>query len=365
MKKQDLERKVINVGFTLKDVQEDDKYFHFSGYASTFGNIDRHDDIVAKGSFIDSINTMIKNGDYLPVLWQHKQHMPLGIYIEIREDDNGLFVRGRMPKEDAFVNGRVIPQMKVGSVKKMSIGFCIKDYEYKDMDEKRIRIIKKVDLWEVSLVTIPANGKADIVDMKAVIPYQNLPLAEKDTSWDPESAIKRVRQFLNISDKPNDEYKNAFLWHDVENQDNFTEYKLPIADVIDNKLVAIPRAIFAVAETFQDTSGGVDIPENEKEGIINNIEKYYKKMEIESPFNKNKKEIKGFENIKDISNYLKGKGLSKNETEMTIASLKKFIKTDQGKLDTDNQGKLDEEKEIDASNYYLKKLEELLKIIGG
>ena len=87
--------------------------------------MDRGRDIVLPGAFK---NTLAVNG--LPkLLWQHNTDEPIGIITEAREDEKGLFVAGKMPKNDSLVSGRVIPQMQIRSVDSMSIGFRTKRFE--------------------------------------------------------------------------------------------------------------------------------------------------------------------------------------------------------------------------------------------
>ena len=141
---------------------DDLEVFEFKGYASTFGNVDRGADVVKQGAFADFLRQSKASGDVLPVLWQHNFGEPVGIYLDMFEDDKGLFVHGIMPKSDTFVAGRVIPQMQVGSVRKMSIGYFINDMSW----EGDIRQLEKLGLYEVSLVTIPMNTEADVTEMK-------------------------------------------------------------------------------------------------------------------------------------------------------------------------------------------------------
>lgn len=136
-------------------------YFEFEGYASTFGNVDLDGDIIGQGAFKESLK------EHSPsLLWQHDMGEPLGIFTSIKEDQKGLFVKGRMPIEDTLVKGRVIPQMRAGSVRAMSIGFSVQDYEYEK--GTGTYTFTKVMLWEISLVTIPANPKAVVTDFKSL-----------------------------------------------------------------------------------------------------------------------------------------------------------------------------------------------------
>ena len=114
-------------------------------------------------------------------------------------------------------------------------------------------------------------------------------LDDREREWDSDSAIRRVRTFTNSKDNPSSTYKNAFLYFDPDDADNFRGYKLPIADVVDGKLVAIPRAIFSAAGAISGARGGVNIPDGDKSTITTKINRYYDIMsdlfddDIESP----------------------------------------------------------------------------------
>lgn len=324
------ELKFMTVPFEIKEIEEDDKYFHFKGYASTFGNVDRGGDVVLKGAFVDSLNEMNRAGDVLPALWQHNSNEPVGIYKEVYEDNVGLFVHGIMPKDDDFVKGRVIPQMEIGSITKMSIGYSVVKYtSERTEDDDLIWHLHKLKLWEVSVVTIPMNNNANITEMKTIA-FEDLPVAGKDVEWDAVEAEKRIKEWSGGKeglpvDEMRKKYKSAFLWHDQKDIESFGAYKLLFADVIDGNLTAIPKGIFAAAASVA-SSKGVDIPDAEKENVINIINKYYKKMDLESPFESKTcfriDDIKCFDECL-LENLLKTGVKVSNKTAKTIVS---FIK---------------------------------------
>jgi hypothetical protein len=120
-----------------------------------------------KGCFTDTLMQMTP-----AMLWQHDKREPIGVYKVCREDEKGLYVEGQMPVDDTLVKGRVMPQMKAGSVRAMSIGFTVDEYRYDK--EADIVYFQKVKLWEISLVTIPANAQAVITDMKSLEQAENI-----------------------------------------------------------------------------------------------------------------------------------------------------------------------------------------------
>ncbi len=79
----------------------------------------------------------------------------------------------------------------------------------------------------------------------AVSAFRDFPLADRDREWDGAAAEKRVRKWASAQEHPNAKYRDAHVWYDAENKDNFTAYKLLIADVVDGRLAAVPRGIMA------------------------------------------------------------------------------------------------------------------------
>ena len=309
--------------FEIKQMNDEDpNFFVFEGYASTFGNIDLGDDVVERGAFTKTLQERPK----FKILWQHNMNEPIGVPVEAREDNVGLFLKARLPKEDSLVKGRIIPQIKVGSVDSMSIGFFIKDYEIKE----GIRHLKEVDLFETSLVTMPMNPKANLTGFKAVSPNKNLPFAPRDTEWDSTAAIERIREYTGSKEEPSARYKKYFMFYDEENADKFGAYKLPFADIIDGEPHIVPRAIFAIAAALEGARGGVDMPAADKNRVIDVVNQCYRRMAKEfddetlvSPLEKGKS-LDKIESLKDIETTLKDKGFSNNESKTLISKIKEF-----------------------------------------
>jgi hypothetical protein len=118
----------------------------------------------------------------------------------------------------------------------------------------------------------------------SVTSFQDLPLAARERRWTGDAAEKRVRKWANATDEPNAKYRDAHVWYDKENRDNFTAYKLLIADVIDGRLVAVPRAVMAAAAVMQGSRGGVDLPAADVKRVKSHLAKYYEKMDDKPPW---------------------------------------------------------------------------------
>lgn len=118
----------------------------------------------------------------------------------------------------------------------------------------------------------------------AVTAFGDLPLADRDHEWDGAAAEKRVRKWAGAEDEPNAKYRDAHVWYDAENKDNFTAYKLLIGDVISGRLVAVPRGIMAAGNVMQGSRGGVDLPHDDIGRVKSHLAKYYKKMGDDAPW---------------------------------------------------------------------------------
>jgi hypothetical protein len=114
--------------------------------------------------------------------------------------------------------------------------------------------------------------------------FQDLPLADRDREWDGAAAEKRVREWADATDKPNAKYRGAHVWYDGHKSQNFTAYKLLIADVIDGKLTAVPRGVMAAAAVMQGSRGGVDLPKGDIDRVKSHLAKYYAKMDDTPPW---------------------------------------------------------------------------------
>ncbi len=135
----------------------------FAGYASLFNVRDNGGDIVLPGAFARSLRRKGARG--IRMLHQHDPAQPVGVWHEIREDDRGLFVRGRLALGTA--RGRELAELvRIGALDGLSIGF--RTVVAGRDPARRARLLKAVDLWEISLVTFPMMPGARIGGLRDV-----------------------------------------------------------------------------------------------------------------------------------------------------------------------------------------------------
>ena len=171
-KDQSVAVKYRSFDYDVKAVSDDGL---FSGYGSVFGVIDSYNEIVAPGAFLDSIAELKAKGRTLPVLWQHRTAEPIGSWAleTLKEDDRGLFGDGELWLADAPYARIAMRGMKSRSITGLSIGYYVRESSF---DEKtRIRTLTKLDLVEISIVTVPANDEARTDVIKSKLAHGGLP----------------------------------------------------------------------------------------------------------------------------------------------------------------------------------------------
>ena len=146
-----------NAGGGIADI--DEKKSIVVGYASKFGNIDSHNDIVVKGAFKRTID---HNGNRVKTLMHHDPVSIVGKPIVMREDDQGLYTESKI--SDTALGRDLLTLLADGVLDEMSIGYIPVEEEY---DEKTgATLVKEVKLVEYSFVTLASNPEARVEGLK-------------------------------------------------------------------------------------------------------------------------------------------------------------------------------------------------------
>lgn len=220
------------------------------GYAAVFGNIDSGGDRIKKGAFAKTIQERVAAG-LVPLLDSHTWDAAhtIGTVVSAQEDDDGLLIRARLSTAPSVQDLKA--KLVDGTIRKMSIGYVpVKESWEKLADGRVVRNLEEIKLLEVSVVPLAMNEATRIVAVKGMMPFADLPLAPEDTPWDPDAARFRVLQWAGgIKNLDPNKYRQAFVWYnrDADTLDQLDAFRLPIADVIDGKLMAVPSAIHAAA----------------------------------------------------------------------------------------------------------------------
>ena len=173
-------KKDFSAEFELKEIQPDGT---FTGFASTFGGKpDSYGDIIVPGAFTNTLSKNGYGGNGIKMLWQHDTREPIGVWLSLAEEKKGLKVHGQIAVKTAR-GSDAYELLKIGAINSMSIGYNVGEYEIvKGKNGDQVRLLKTIDLFEVSLVTFPANPSAIVTGVKG------------DITMDDISEVKDVRQ---------------------------------------------------------------------------------------------------------------------------------------------------------------------------
>ncbi|WP_101068938.1 HK97 family phage prohead protease [Roseovarius salinarum] len=128
------------------------------GYASRFDQRDQGGDVVARGAYGTALSRMKRDGRRVKMLWQHDPAQPIGTWEEVREDDTGLYVKGRL-LEDVGRAREAAVLIGAGAIDGLSIGYRTVRATKNDKGQ---RLLTELELWEVSLVTFPMLPSARV-----------------------------------------------------------------------------------------------------------------------------------------------------------------------------------------------------------
>lgn len=143
----------------------------FTGYGAVFGNVDAHGDAIAPGAFKATLAQHRAAGTTPAMLSQHgdwsgtgPNQMPIGVWTTMREDEKGLYLEGRLSDTPRGLEAHTL--LKDGALSGLSIGYVTRKSTPGTKPGEARRTLTDVKLFEVSLVTFPANDQARVVSVK-------------------------------------------------------------------------------------------------------------------------------------------------------------------------------------------------------
>lgn len=139
-----------------------------TGYASTFGNIDRVDDRVITGAYAETIE------DRLPrrlIKCMRNHQVLVGKPVHLEEDSTGLLTVNEISNTGGDFGGKnTLRLLQDEALTHMSILYAPLEYDYEVIEDpaghsREIRNLKKLELREQGYVDFPANEEAGVLDV--------------------------------------------------------------------------------------------------------------------------------------------------------------------------------------------------------
>lgn len=176
-----LERREISITDIKLAEEEGATAGRFSGYGAFFGNKDSYGDVIERGAFKQTLREWEARKKWPPMLLQHgggffgggaDDMLPIGKWSHMEENAKGLKVEGELFALNTERGQYIYEGLKAGALDGLSIGFRIREAVTGTRPSEPKRKLTNIDLWEVSVVTFPANPKARVSGVKTVAPME-------------------------------------------------------------------------------------------------------------------------------------------------------------------------------------------------
>src|SRR5574343_17175 len=148
------------------EVKADDAAGAVTLYAAAFGNVDRQGEVIAPGAFMN-LSEFVKDG------WIGLAHdmaaLPVATVKAASQDVHGLRLDCEWHSTPEAQKARTVvkERLECGKAVKCSIGYRVVDAEHETRDGNPVTVLKQIELFEASIVNLPANPRAEVVEAKA------------------------------------------------------------------------------------------------------------------------------------------------------------------------------------------------------
>jgi HK97 family phage prohead protease len=208
-----IEHKTLTLG-----VKSLDESGHYRIYAAIFGNRDRANEVIAPNAF-KNLDDFVRDG-FMATNHQWSS-LPIGTVDSAVQDRVGLLVEERFHSTDEAQSCRKVMKERLdrGKTVSASIGYTVLDDQRMVESGQPYRLLKSINLWELSFVNVPCNPKAVALSVKGGLQSRRAPLAaikkaifdfEVETFDDaryekasPEAMLRAARDLLDhLTDVP-------------------------------------------------------------------------------------------------------------------------------------------------------------------
>ena len=231
-------------------------------YASTFDRIpDAYGDVVRRGAFAKSIQAIKDSGNNLPLLYGHVMDdlaNIIGTVTDLREDDHGLLIKADFDMENPMAQ-QVHRSVLSKAITKLSFAFTVHDQAPVELEDgTKANELRELEIYEVSLVVVPANPRAQVIAAKDGDPEMKMSedILAVDTETEPETEAKTEEPDGAKAEEPmeQDEVEET-----TESETKSTqESENQMENIIETIGGAAPVAEKGLKDILSDTFRGVD-----------------------------------------------------------------------------------------------------------
>ncbi|QWL58216.1 HK97 family phage prohead protease [Aeromonas jandaei] len=157
----------------------------FEAYGNVKWVVDSYREVAVDGAFKKSIARHKSEGTMPKMLWNHNPDIVIGKWIDMEEDEIGLKVKGQLALNTQ--KGRETYELlKMGALDSLSIGFTAPKESYGAKDN--VTYLEEIDLYEVSVVTFPANKESIVTSIKSEEVAESVELNTEEQETEQETS---------------------------------------------------------------------------------------------------------------------------------------------------------------------------------
>jgi len=160
------------------------------GYAAVFNNIDRQNETILPGAFTETLDDFVKSGHLIA---DHEWSRRLGTIEYAKEDSRGLYFTAKF-YTTAFaqeMKKQIRERLARGKQVALSIGYKVLGDAFR---KDGVRELSRLGLYEVSLVSVPANPLATVLSVKGLDRQQHLDAYMLVAARGREESMERLQQ---------------------------------------------------------------------------------------------------------------------------------------------------------------------------
>ena len=143
-----------------------------AGFFSTYDKEpDSYGDIIEPGAFTETIEKRKATGHPFPLCFNHDFDKVIGTVDKIDDKDVGPYIEATFLDTEKAQEVRTM--LKSGAIYQFSFAYDVLQRRDPTEEEKAagiMNVLQKIELFEVSIVTVPANQHAVVTEVKSVEP---------------------------------------------------------------------------------------------------------------------------------------------------------------------------------------------------
>ena len=138
-----------------------------SGYFSTYDRIpDSYGDVIAEGAFTETLKARKESGHPFPLCWNHDLDQIIGTVDNIEDTEKGPLMTASFFDTPLAQEKRAL--VLSGCVYQFSFAYEVKKAAQVELEDgTKANELRELELFEVSIVPIPANPRAEVTEIKS------------------------------------------------------------------------------------------------------------------------------------------------------------------------------------------------------